>query len=604
VIDVNTTATTKPLSRPALATKWRTLHHLRSSQWLWRARYMVERRSRLNERSASRWSWTETAAPRVRIDLPCVPVLHQPGARGAKAVELLAAGDWEQLGQTQRLGYEQPDWRLGSVRSDRLWTVTLHYHAWAYALAEVAAAKGPDASKAEALLRHYVADWIGRCGLTTPGGRDLAWNSYAIATRLGWWARIYRVLGSARMRGWGTEHDEFLRSMWQQAAYLRNHLEWDLRGNHLMRDAVGLAWAGRFFDEPAAREWLKTSTTLAVEQADEQVLPDGGHFERSPMYHLHVMEDLASLAMLVEDREAKARLRGHWQRMAEYLAWSRHPDGQISCFNDAAFDSACEPQAMLDLSELLDDGALGPAFDRAPRQGGRYFADTGIVIWHGEPWSLFLDIGPVGPDYQPGHAHADTLSIECSYRGERIFVDPGTYGYDHDARREYDRSTAAHNTVVVDDESSSEVWHIFRVGRRAYPCEQTVSITSDGLTASSTHNGYEHLAGRPRPSRTVSMAGQGRLTISDQIDGTGEHVVEGGYLLAPEWQAEQDADGWLLCNGPLRVRLKLESSQRLKLHTARRPYHPRFGEELLTTRLVWRYAGPLPLRVTTSVEGQ
>src|SRR5262249_46848573 len=161
--------------------------------------------------------------------------------------------------------------------------------------------------------------WITRCALGTAGARDLAWNAYAIATRLTWWIRCYQRLGS-RWREWGEFERGFLASLWLQAGYLRDHLEWDLRANHLMRDAFGLAWVGRFFDESQAREWLKMATRLAVEQAAEQVLCDGGYFERSPMYHLHVMEDLLSLSLLVEDAEARDRLRDAWRRMAEFLA--------------------------------------------------------------------------------------------------------------------------------------------------------------------------------------------------------------------------------------------------------------------------------------------
>jgi hypothetical protein len=32
---------------------------------------------------------------------------------------------------------------------------------------------------------------------------------------------------------------------------------------------------------------------------------------------------------------------------------------------------------------------------------------------------LILDVAPVGPDYLPGHAHADTLSFELSLFGQR-----------------------------------------------------------------------------------------------------------------------------------------------------------------------------------------
>src|SRR5207248_1950066 len=122
---------------------------------------------------------------------------------------------------------------------------------------------------------------------------------------------------------------------------------------------------------------------------------------------------------------------------------------------------------------------------------------------------LFFDAGPVGPDYQPGHAHADTLSIECSYRAERLIVDPGTFSYDRDARRNYDRSTAAHNTVSVDGQNSSEVWHIFRVGRRAYPRDVEVVLGSDSFRASASHDGYDQLPGRPRHWRQVEVRAQG-----------------------------------------------------------------------------------------------
>src|SRR5262249_33119530 len=154
------------------------------------------------------------------------------------------------------------------------------------------------AEDAAVLFRHYLSDWMERCAAGLPGTRPLAWNAYAIATRIGWWVRSFCFLGRPRFEAWGRFGKEFLPSLWQQAAYLRNHLEWDLRGNHLLRDAVGLAWAGRFFAGKRAGEWLAAATDLAVRQTREQVLPDGGHFERSPMYHLEVMEDVVALSFL------------------------------------------------------------------------------------------------------------------------------------------------------------------------------------------------------------------------------------------------------------------------------------------------------------------
>ena len=66
------------------------------------------------------------------------------------------------------------------------------------------------------------------------------------------------------------------------------------------------------------------------------------------------------------------------------------------------------------------------------------------------PWCLLLDVGSVGPAYQPGHAHAGTLSYALSVGAERVAVDTGVSTYRQDEVRARERSTAAHNTVTFD----------------------------------------------------------------------------------------------------------------------------------------------------------
>ncbi len=466
------------------------------------------------------------------------------------------------------LDRQRPDWRLGERSEDRLQTVTLHYHEWLYVLAEA----GEDA-----LFRHYLSDWIEHCALDRPGARALAWNAYAIATRLGWWIRSHRTAPDLF-------DDTVLRSLWEQAAYLADHVEWDLRGNHLMRDAVGLAWAGRFFDGDEPRAWLRQATDLATSQIEEQVLADGGHFERSPKYHVDVMRDVLTLASLVEDDGAVTAMRGTWDRMAEYLAWMRHPDGDVPLFNDGS---------------LLGAGTV------EARRGGRHFAETGVVAWHGDPWTLFFDVGPIGPDHQPGHGHADTLTIEASFADRRLFVDPGTYAYDDDERRRYDRGTGSHNTVCVDGHDSSETWRIFRVGRRARPLDVDVRIRADGVRASATHDGYDHLPGGPRHRREARVEETGNLVLVDCVEGAGAHRAEGGLLVEPSWTVETVGLGWRLAGGNRRLTVIVDSSSALDLFAEKRPYHPRYGVELEATRIGWRWQGSLPVevRITTSPAG-
>ncbi len=574
-----------------IARTFRTTRYLRPSQIYWRLRYRGE------GRRPARVIDVPEVVPQ-RTDFPAVPVVsHSPDVRGEELLQQLEQGIFEHLHFSRCLGYQPTDWLLGPATEHRLWTVALHYHAWAWDLAQLVARQGPDAERADELLRAYLADWISRCDLTVPGSRDLAWNAYAIATRIGSWCRLYHQLGSQGRQRWGPFEDTFTRSLWAQAAYLHGHLECDLRANHLLRDAVGLAWAGRFFDGPEPRQWLQTATRVAVEQAAEQVLSDGGHFERSPMYHLQVMEDFLLLAILLEDQPARHKMRDIWLQMAEFLAWVRHPDGQIPLLNDSWLNGACDPKQMLELGAASFDQPI----DSSARRGGKFFDQFGLAVWHGDPWTVFFDLGPVGIDYQPGHAHADTLSFEASYRGRRLFVDPGTSRYDHDDSRRYDRSTAAHNTVCLDDTDSSEVWHIFRVGRRARPLQIEVQATDDALWAAGCHTGYDHLPGRPRHRRTLEVGHGSALTIVDEITGRGSHFVKGGVLLAPGWSGLRTEDHWVLSRDADRLRLSIEATG-VQSEILERPYHPDYEEEAPCQRVEWSGMLELPCRIHIQVE--
>ena len=532
--------------------------------------------------------------PQVRTDLPASVFDADASPPDEKVVGQLSRGIFEHLNQIRNLG-RPVNWLLGPADRDRLWTVTLHYHRWAYDLARLALRKDELGKQASILFEELVSDWIAHCDLALPGSRPLAWNAYATATRIVWWIRSAHRLGAA----WWSRHEgfrtRFLASLWKQAAYLANHVEWDLRANHLIRDALGLAWAGRFFDGPEPKKWLDLATSLAAVQCREQVLTDGGHFERSPMYHLHVMDDLRVISELSEDPTVKLQLDLALKSMAAFVRWTRHPDGGIPLLNDAAGEIDFAPD------DLLKSAAkCGLIVDTSAPRGGRHFADTGLAIWHGKPWTVFFDVGPLGPDEQPGHGHADSLTLECSYDSTRLFVDPGTHSYDRDDRRAYNRSTAAHNTVCVDRTDSSEVWHIFRVGRRAKPLRVEVIATSKGLDAVAAHDGYAHLG--VIHHRRVQLADGGALIVTDRLEGRGIHHFEGGWLLADGWTAAAGDLGWETQQANQMLQITLRGPNGLRRSIRARPWHSMFGVETQTPRLTWEWEGELPLEVQTIVE--
>ena len=60
-----------------------------------------------------------------------------------------------------------------------------------------------------------------------------------------------------------------------------------------------------------------------------------------------------------------------------------------------------------------------------------------------------VDVGNITATYQPGHSHADTFNYELRIDCRPFVVDTGISTYNKTARRQYERSTSAHNTVTV-----------------------------------------------------------------------------------------------------------------------------------------------------------
>ena len=161
---------------------------------------------------------------------------------------------------------------------------------------------------------------------------------------------------------------------------------------------------------------------------------------------------------------------------------------------------------------------------------------------------LIIDCGPVGPDYQPGHSHCDTLSFELSLQSRRVVVDSGCCQYEDGEIRKYNRGNAGHNTVTIDGENQSEVWGPHRCGRRAYPLDARLSEQEDGsLHFEGAHDGYRRLQGRPIHHRSVTWTGD-RIDIQDRIEGQGVHDIESRLHIHPDLKVEFAGEDVIVCN--------------------------------------------------------
>ena len=460
---------------------YHTLRYLRLGQIYWRL-------------------WYRLARPRVesssRPDLRVVTGHWVTTARRRKSI---AEGDnFNFLNETGRLceiGWD------GSER-EKLWRYNQHYFDDLNA-ADAAARVGWH----QALIKRWISE--------NQPGQGTGWEPYPTSLRIVNWMKYL-------LAGHSLDHVG-LQSLAIQTRWLSRRIEWHILGNHLFANAKALVFAGVFFEGTEAQKWLRIGLDIITRELSEQVLPDGGNFERSPMYHAIFLEDLLDLINLASayqgmfgwDRVEK--LRATAIKMLNWLQAMCHPDGEIAFFNDAAIGIATSP------AEIHAYGyRLGISADNVDKSSGTptasKFTDTGYIRLDALNAVVFLDVAPIGPDYLPGHAHADTLSFELSLFGERVLVNGGTSQYGSGPVRLEERGTKAHNTLVINGKNSSEVWSGFRVARRAYPMDLEVEQVGQSVVVNCAHDGYRRLHGRPVHKRSWQLR-PGKLVVQDRVVG-------------------------------------------------------------------------------------
>lgn len=351
-------------------------------------------------------------------------------------------------------------------------------------------------------------DWVNKNNI----GREVGWESYPTSIRIVNWIKWHYLKNDLPKT--------CLQNLMLQSRWLCKRIEWHILGNHLFTNAKALVFAGLFFSSEESDGWLKKGLKIIDEELNEQVLNDGGNFELSPMYHSIFLEDLLDLINIskVFPKLISQQIVDKWikisKQMLRWLDTMIHPDGQISFFNDSAFEIA---PSFNELKSYFE--RLGIIYDISEFKKIEHLSDSGYLRVTNENMVALLDVAKVGPNYIPSHAHADTLSFELSLFGQRLIVNGGTSTYETNSLRQYERSTIAHNTVALDYKNSSNVWGAFRVARRAFPYGLNIENTTETTSITCKHDGYKYLKGKPVHSRNWEFF-KSSLHIKDIIEGT------------------------------------------------------------------------------------
>ena len=432
------------------------------------------------------------------------------------------------------------DWRAPAMSA--LWQFNLNYFEFVHELA---------AEDATALCR----DWID----SNPPGTEPAWHPYPTSLRIINWCKF------------GFEDETVARSLFDQLNFLYRFCETHLGGNHLLENARALVFGAAFFEtSPMAEKWMSRALEIYRQQVPIQILTDGGHYERSPMYHAIVLEGFVDVCQLVGGSGPIAEvLVPMLDGMVQYLSAMTHPDGSLALFSDAANGIALPPAILLPYARQV---ATGPELQRAQ------FPATGYHTFSGSAFHVIIDAGPIGPDDLPAHGHADTFSFELSASGRQFVVDSGVFDYNASEMREYCRSTRCHNTVSVDDVSQAECWGAFRVARRFPPVDVYTDETGSGFQFSGSFDGFADLIGDDLlHKREVIIDDVAQvMQVRDRISGSGKHFFTSRIHLHPEVALSEKDDELQLQRGDCILRFRTESGYSIEDSW----YCPEFGKRV------------------------
>lgn len=525
----------------------RTLRHLRGSQLTGQLRDRLQKRFRDPAKALAKVpSWSLGAAKTgISLSDPVPP--QDPSA--------LAGGRFTFIGRAVAFG-DPFDWNASG--QPRLWQYNLHYFDWLWSLLSETS---PDWESASRLVRGWIDSH-------PPARHAVGWEPYPTSLRLINWALLFGIRHHELTTADLSFRAALLDSVAKQVRWLEENLETHIQANHLLENLACLVCVGSVFTGDDCHWLLARILPSLRREIHEQILGDGVHYERSPMYQLRILW-LMEMLVAVGTEEVRRCAEGPAERMRAALGQLRHPDGGIAQLNDAAV------------------GVYHDGWPQCTQPGPWALADAGYYGYrNGRGDYMIADAGAIGPDHQPGHAHADLLSFELSLDGKRVVTDTGIGTYEAGPARAGDRSTAAHSTVQVAGENSVEVWGGFRVGRRVVPEVLSWEPRPEGFILCAEHQGYRHLRCRAVHRRTFEWC-DGVLIIVDLVQVARPVPIASRFHLAPGIAARIEGTQVMCEADGHQVVFEIDGPGQIEVE--RSPAHPTFGANLERNVIVIRH---------------
>jgi len=322
----------------------------------------------------------------------------------------------------------------------------------------------------------------------------ISWDPYPISLRMVNWIKF--------LTKHNINNNKIYNSLYQQAFVLFRRREYHLLTNHLFKNIVAMLFVGVLFNE---KKWEKWALKELKKQLKEQLTIDDYHFELSPTYHAIFTKDLLDIYNLLnnnEDEDSQEFVKELEITIPNTLYWCEYfsENEKYLKINDVNYEGCPTLKKLNEYAKLL-----GIDRNESKHKNNHY------PILENSNLRLMMYCAEHQPSYNPAHSHDDLTSILLWYKNEPILADTGNYCYDETEERDYSRSTHAHNCFTINGENQSEMWKVFRIGRRSKILQKNISVNEINCS----HNGYKRFG--VNYSRTIKKIDSGFEIIDNFI---------------------------------------------------------------------------------------
>ncbi len=400
---------------------------------------------------------------------------------------------------------------------ERLWLFNLHYFDWATRWLDNAIDNGFWEISFDD-INYLIDNWIIS---NKPGEKD-GWHSYTTSLRIRNWIWLFNFCPEL-------VNKNRIKSLWHQICWLKSHPESCHGGNHWIENLTALAIGGSQFKGIFSKNILNFSLKQLKKELNFQILKDGGHQERSVSYHLLVLNRLVELGCVLELTYGSAPdwLCKYIEKMINWTESIKLLNRNFPSFNDSANDGFNDFYKILDFakgflkgSKMDINGYKGKLLELTlKKRKGTYHSnildkknnklidlpDTGwTILKPGDGWELTFKCGLSCPPHLAAHVHSDLLSFNLYHLGEEIITETGTSSYKKGMYRDYERSSAAHNSLQLGlniknkfhGQEPIDVWNVFRAGKKAKPLNKAYGYLDNWLWVQGSHDGFDSIGGK------------------------------------------------------------------------------------------------------------